>query len=498
MDSLKRIGQWILYVIQQAGSRLYPERASTQTWMFLTFALFVGMAVVGVGIYASIYLKSEIDEATSQSLREQAVNMANAIAEANSYEEALAVAELTSKQLNMRVAVKRADTTYLVSSEHEWIRDATILEEPRVHQRRRGNVLYSEYRQASGGVVLFYELSNEETGFTIQLGMAEPLLYELVNQLQFTLLIGLMAALLLSLFGSWVAARRVTRPLRSIMQSTRKITQNKMGEEIFVDSRASEFQDMAKSLNKMSALYRNKIEELERLARIQSEFIGNVSHEVRNPIFAVSGYLEALSTPVLPPEQQQRYAQKGLVNLERLNNLFADLIEIARLEYREDMIKLALFDMQELAREVYDTLNPKAEAKGLILQMDNPSMEVFADRNRIRQVIMNLIENAIVYTDEGSVRLRMYKRQEKVRIEVVDTGKGISEDHLDRIFERFYRVDPDRSRKSGGTGLGLSIVKQILQAHGEQISVESTPGRGTRFWFNLPVSEALNAESESV
>jgi signal transduction histidine kinase len=136
--------------------------------------------------------------------------------------------------------------------------------------------------------------------------------------------------------------------------------------------------------------------------------------------------------------------------------------------------------------EVAEMLRPKAADKHLALVVDNPHFMVEADRNRIRQVLVNLIDNAIAYTDDGSVRCRVRRRLDKIRIEVVDTGKGIAEEHLDRIFERFYRVDPDRSRKSGGTGLGLSIVKQIIQAHGEQMHVESTLGRGTRFWFELP------------
>jgi signal transduction histidine kinase len=222
------------------------------------------------------------------------------------------------------------------------------------------------------------------------------------------------------------------------------------------------------------------------MARLQGEFIGNVSHEVRNPIFAVSGYLEALSSPNLPPDQQKRYAQKGLGNLERLSNLFNDLIEIARLEYREDLINPDVFDLQGLALEVAELLRPRAVQKGLELEVENTPQLVRADRDRIRQVLVNLIENAIVYTDAGHVRFRFRRRGPKVRLEVVDTGRGIPEEHLERIFERFYRVDPDRSRKSGGTGLGLSIVKQILLAHDEQIHVESTPGRGTRFWFDLP------------
>jgi signal transduction histidine kinase len=110
-------------------------------------------------------------------------------------------------------------------------------------------------------------------------------------------------------------------------------------------------------------------------------------------------------------------------------------------------------------------------------------------------VVTNLIDNAIVYTDDGTIRCRFRRRLDKVRVEIIDTGRGIPDEHLERIFERFYRVDPDRSRRSGGTGLGLSIVHQILHAHGEQIHVESTVGRGTRFWFELPYAEVEQPEA---
>ena len=119
-----------------------------------------------------------------------------------------------------------------------------------------------------------------------------------------------------------------------------------------------------------------------------------------------------------------------------------------------------------------------------------------ADRARIRQVLINLTDNAIAYSDSGTVRCRYRRHLEKVRVEVVDTGRGIPEEHLERIFERFHRVDPDRSRRSGGTGLGLSIVKQILAAHGEVVHVESTFGTGTRFWFELPYESSIPEEVE--
>ncbi|HYE56946.1 MAG TPA: HAMP domain-containing sensor histidine kinase, partial [Rhodothermales bacterium] len=257
------------------------------------------------------------------------------------------------------------------------------------------------------------------------------------------------------------------------------------------DTRAAELQDLAGSLNRMSDAFRAKISELQRMAHIQSEFIGNVSHEVRNPIFAVGGYLEALAAP-LPDAQRKRYAEKALAALGRLQALFNDLIEIARLEHRsEDLLRPSNFNLSDLLDEVCEMLRPRADEKALTLTFETPpGVYVHADRNRIRQVLVNLVENAIAYTDEGTVTARIYPRGDRVRVEVMDTGKGIPPDAQERIFERFYRVDPDRSRKSGGTGLGLSIVKQILHAHGTPVRLDSTPGKGSRFWFELPVAAA--------
>ncbi|MEM1271872.1 MAG: ATP-binding protein, partial [Bacteroidota bacterium] len=113
-------------------------------------------------------------------------------------------------------------------------------------------------------------------------------------------------------------------------------------------------------------------------------------------------------------------------------------------------------------------------------------MEVVGDRNRLRQVLTNLVENAIAYTDAGKIAVRYWREGDRVHIEVEDSGKGISEEHQERVFDRFYRVDPARSRKSGGSGLGLSIVKQILHAHDQPIHLESTIGEGSRFWFAIP------------
>ena len=482
-------------LIKRLWSLIFPARASTQTWMVLTFVVFVGTAVIAVGLYMMFVQRGEIEQTTRQALFEQADRIAILIEQTTTTEDRIREISDLARLTDFRITVLDADTLFLDVRGTQILDGADVFDHPEMEAIRNGQDGYSE--RIEGNQHHFYvALRRAESGLVVRIGQPLPPLFALIGRMQILLIVTMVLALLLALLGSWIAAQKVTRPLQAINKSARRISEGDFDQKIKVDSRAAEFQDLAKSLNRMSGSFREKIDEWERLAQLQNEFLGNVSHEVRNPIFAVGGYLEALASATLTPKQRELYAEKGLSNLQRLNNLFNDLIEIARLEYREDLIKTRVFDLQDLLEEVAEMLLPKAKEKGLHLEVSNPHVLVSADRSRIRQVLINLIDNAIAYSDEGTVRCRFRRRLDKVRIEVIDTGRGIGEDHLVRIFERFYRVDPDRSRRSGGTGLGLSIVKQILHAHGENVHVESTVGRGTRFWFDLPYSEEVEAVEE--
>jgi signal transduction histidine kinase len=474
---------------------IFPSRASTQTWMVLTFALFVGSAVVLVGLYVVLVLRGETDQAVRTMLHDQAEQIAVQVEREQTVAERAKVVRDISRLTQLRISVATPDTV-IGDADASYLQAGALIDRAALNDPGSEQFVYGQHASIDRGASVHMALYRPSSGLIVRVMQPEPALYSLVQRTQVVLIVGMVMALVLALVGSWVAAYQVVTPLKTIRESARSVSEGQFEGRIRVDSRAAEFQDVAASLNRASASFREKIEDLERLTRLQSEFIGNVSHEVRNPIFAISGYLEALGSPTLGDEQRKRYAEKGLTNLQRLSNLFDDLIEIARLEYREDLIKRKVFNLRELVDEVVDMLRPKASKKGLSLDIDNPDVYVEADRSRIRQVLVNLIDNAIAYTDEGTVRCRIRRRIDKVRVEVVDTGRGIDEEHLQRIFERFYRVDPDRSRESGGTGLGLSIVKQIISAHGEQIHVESTKGRGTRFWFELPYKkEAKLAEA---
>jgi signal transduction histidine kinase len=482
-------------MFERLVERIFPTRASTQTWMILTLLLVVGIAVAAVGLYITFVSRSEVQIAYQQNMLQEANRVVSIIEDETDPDRRLEAIQTMTRFGDLRITVV-GDSLFLDVDRGTLREDAGVLAQPEM-QFSAGQELNFLSREDNGLPVYFTAVKRIPSGMIVRVAQPRPMLFGLINRLQFTLVIAMIMALLLAMFGSWIAAQRVTQPLVAIRNSAKSISEGKLDEEIFVDSRAAEFQDLAKSLNLMSDTFKEKIDELQKMAALQNEFIGNVSHEVRNPIFAVGGYLEALGSDSLDSDKRTFYAEKGLRNLERLNNLFSDLIEIARLEYREDLIKPSVFELSELLDEVYDIEKSKADEKSIDLIVENPVVHVRADRARVRQVLINLTDNAIAYSDEGTVRCRYRRHLDKVRIEVVDTGKGIPEHHLERIFERFHRVDPDRSRKSGGTGLGLSIVKQILAAHGENIYVESTVGRGTRFWFELAFEPAETAQAEA-
>jgi len=481
-------------MLERLVERIFPTRASTQTWMILTLLLVVGIAVAAVGLYITFVLRSEVQIAYQQTMLQQMSRVTSILESDQEATRRYDQVRTMTRFGDLRITIVQ-DSVVLDMDRGSVRSDQDLMQQPGMIIPKGSDFHFAQ--QEVDGKATYFTTTRTPSGLLVRVAQPRPLLFGLIGRLQFTLIVAMVMALLLAVFGSWIAAQRVTQPLVAIRNSAAAISEGKLDEEIFVDSRAAEFQDLAKSLNLMSDTFKEKIDELQKMAALQNEFIGNVSHEVRNPIFAVGGYLEALGSDSLDAEKRKFYAEKGLTNLERLNNLFSDLIEIARLEYREDLIKPSVFELSELLDEVYEIEKARAAEKGIDLVVENPVVHVRADRARIRQVLINLTDNAVAYSDEGTVRCRYRRHLDKVRIEVVDNGRGIPEEHLEHIFERFHRVDPDRSRKSGGTGLGLSIVKQILAAHGENIHVESTVGRGTRFWFELDY-EASQGPEETV
>ena len=223
------------------------------------------------------------------------------------------------------------------------------------------------------------------------------------------------------------------------------------------------------------------------------EFIGNVSHELKTPIFNIQGYIQTLLDGGLHDEKiNMKYLQRTNKSVDRMINIVEDLEVISRLETDQARLDLQEFNIVELANEVIEAFEMSASQMNIQLELLNESQTefVYGDKDKIQQVFMNLVSNSIKYgKDGGKTRVKFFDMENNMLVEIADDGIGIAEDSLDRLFERFYRADKNRSRDIGGTGLGLAIVKHILEGHNQNINVRSTVGVGSTFSFFLSKDE---------
>jgi len=236
-----------------------------------------------------------------------------------------------------------------------------------------------------------------------------------------------------------------------------------------------------------------EIETLKTLEVYRKRYLGNVSHELKTPIFSIQGFIHTLLDGALEDETvNRRYLERAASNVDRLLTIVYDLETISKLESGELMLEIQEFDIKSLVLEVIDDLEITARERGIGLIFKEGADRPFAvkgDPEYIRQVINNLIINSIKYGNEGGVtKVSFYEMHNQVLIEISDDGIGINEKHLKHLFDRFYRVDKSRSRDRGGSGLGLSIVKHILEVHDQTINVRSTPGLGSTFGFTLDIA----------
>jgi len=257
---------------------------------------------------------------------------------------------------------------------------------------------------------------------------------------------------------------------------------------------------LARQLNETGAKLEHIFEELQRehvelekLERIRKDFVINVSHELRTPLASIQGYTETLLDGAIHDDSNNvRFLNIIRQNAERLGRLTADLLTLSRIELKSQSFQFASYYLSVLLTDCIDSLGPVAAKKNvtLLLEPVPDKAEVFCDSEAVHQMISNLLDNAIKYTPEGGrITVVAQPVEGAVRISIRDTGTGIPNDELPRLFERFYRVDKARSRELGGTGLGLAIVKHLARAQGGDVGVDSKLGEGSTFWFTLPTHD---------
>lgn len=255
--------------------------------------------------------------------------------------------------------------------------------------------------------------------------------------------------------------------------------------------------EVGEDVEKWAAQKSDEIEILKKNEAYRKEFLQNLAHEFKTPIFAIQGYVDTLLNGAMEnPDVRKRFLENTARNVERLVHLMNDLDEISKLERGEQILYKQNFVIQDLIKEVYESLSIKMTEKHIrtsIKKGCEAPITVFADKEKVRQVLINLVDNARKYGKmEGNIVASVYKTEgDRILVEISDDGIGIEKEHLPRIFERFYRTDKGRSRDKGGAGLGLAICKHIIEAHGQAMHVRSTPDVGTTIGFTLEKKKDL-------
>jgi signal transduction histidine kinase len=300
---------------------------------------------------------------------------------------------------------------------------------------------------------------------------------------------GAAASVAVALTVAYFVSRSITLPIRYMKETAERIAKGDFTPRVRIKSR-DELGELANSLNAMADELQQKMEDLSRMDQVRTDFVANVSHELKTPLTLIKGYTETLQGESMDDKAKaSRFVSIIKEHSDRLGHIVDDLLSLGELESSKGNIDRSQFDLKKLVDDISLGFGHALASRKLALTVKSQGddFSICADRDKIEQVLVNLIDNAIKYTAQsGQIELSVIERDAEIHIKVRDTGIGIAKEHLDRIFERFYRADKARSRELGGTGLGLSIAKHIVLAHNGRISAESEPGKGTAITVTLP------------
>jgi heavy metal sensor kinase len=319
--------------------------------------------------------------------------------------------------------------------------------------------------------------------YIIQFGTHLYFVKKSLSNFKNSLMAALPIVLILGALGGWVLARRSLSPIGYIASKTQSITSENLNERLASRGTGDEMDDLIRTINEM-------IGRLESSFKRLAEFTADTSHELRTPLCAMRGEAEVLLSKPRTPEEYQEALVHFIEGFDRLNQMINNLILLSKFDATQIELKRVPLRLDLLVKDLSNLFQVLAEQKGLTFEVDVPEeVTVVGDKIRLQQLFTNLIDNAIKYSSKGSIRIALETDRETVRVQVKDTGVGISREEQEKIFKRFYRVDKSRSRETGGVGLGLSIAGWIVQAHHGRIEVQSELNRGSTFTVSLPLSK---------
>ena len=365
----------------------------------------------------------------------------------------------------------------------------------------KGTVFEKRYSRTIGTDMLYMADFDETTGTVVRISMPLVEYVRGVRNIQIAFVAVMIAAVFILSFFGYLYSKKLARPLRELKNAAQSLSISEYKTRITSEG-PDEIRALTKAFNEMADRLEHDMSELEeknkRLSELQdlkTEFAANVSHELKTPLTSIRGFIDTLrNSEVSDPEVRQRFLEIIDIEAQRLNQLINDVLQLSEIERLDNDPEKEKFNLSDLIDETVRMEREKAFEKNVEIIYDTgEDLPVKAGRFRVRQVLINLLDNAINYNREGGrIWVRAVREPDRViAISVKDTGEGIAEEHLPRIFERFYRVDKSHSRELGGTGLGLSIVKHIAILYEGSTSVESKPGIGSTFTVRLRIADDL-------
>ena len=339
-------------------------------------------------------------------------------------------------------------------------------------------------RGASGSYII-YIIDNKETVTSLNA--------EIFSIIIEAMAIGLLIAILLGL----LLAKTMVTPIQSLTKAAEKVASGDFSESVENDAR-DEIGVLSRTFNDMAGQLERNIEDLQNAEQMRKEFVANVSHELRTPVTSIRSYAETLcdAGSTMDAATEQRFLEVIVRESDRMTKIVQDLLTLSRFDAGSIAFDFQKFSFEKSVQDVYNAQLLEAQKHGhnFGLQFESELPEIVGDRARIEQVLINMLSNAIKYTpDGGRIRMTAGTKGDKVWCTVRDNGIGIPKQDIDRVFERFYRVDKARSRESGGTGLGLSIAYEIVQRHDGEMTLHSQKGKGTAITVTLPIGGPKHA-----
>jgi signal transduction histidine kinase len=457
----------------------------------LTFVMLLIFGVTAVSSYAIMFIRNYLLNEGQETIVEHANWLSYSLEDVRNIDELAERIAILQEMSGYDIRVydeNGVELTSVTPSEFLSEEQVSINEEILTRLTSDGVVLINDHENKAIYVFQADESRDGEARF-FRVAQLKDKLYEPITTIRWIIYTGMFISIGLILLVSNIFARYLSKPILELKDAAQQIAEGKRN-SVKISDRSDEFGELSSSINSMARRLSEDNERLSQINEKQSQFFADITHEIRNPLHTIMGSMELLQTSEAIDEKQRRYIDNARNQAERINSLFKDLLTLQRYDSDENFIQQQWFDLQRITTRIEDLYFEEAQKKSILLNIQKTPCRVLADAAKIEQVLDNLISNALKYTLDGEVGLMYEVLEKKVTISVYDTGTGIAEEHVPRLFDRFYRTDKARSRDQGGTGLGLAVVKSILDAHGVEVNVKSALGKGTTFSFDLNSSGA--------